>query len=323
MSAGPNTIGIVGSAGNTFSDPGIYYDKAWLERLKPQLLFEDLGEKRPLPKAAGTQVKWRRVNKLTALGTIPTAASYKLTENTTPTATLVDTTEVTVQPETYGQWAQVSSELKWKSINPVMEEFTSELADNAAAVYDSVVRTAISGNFTNQFAGGAVAENGVADTSLLLPSELRAAVYSLRKKNVPGFENGLYKGCITPAGHFDLTSDTATGGWIDVMKYSKPENIMRGEVGQLYGVRLVVGTNVGTGTGATDETFHAYIFGRKAFGITELSGQGMEMIRKEPGANDTSNPLNMFSTIGWKFVMAAKVLEVARAVQIYHGTSAE
>jgi N4-gp56 family major capsid protein len=84
-----------------------------------------------------------------------------------------------------------------------------------------------------------------------------------------------------------------------------------------------MGTNTGSGTGATDETFHAYIFGRDAYGITELSGQGMEMIRKEPGANDTSNPLNMFSTVGWKFVMAAKVLQASRAVQIYAGSAAE
>ncbi len=46
-------------------------------------------------------------------------------------------------------------------------------------------------------------------------------------------------------------------------------------------------------------------------------------IEEEPGAQDTSNPLNMFSTMGWKFVLAAKVLEASRAVQIYHGSGAE
>src|SRR5713101_7894781 len=172
MSAGPNTLGISTSVGNTFTDTGIYYDKAWVERLKPQLHFEELGEKRPLPKNSGTLMKFRRVNKLTNPGTVPTAASFKLTENTTPTSILLATTEVTVEPVTYGQWAQVSSELKWKSINPIMEEFTAELADNAAAVYDSVCRTALSGNFTNQFAAGAANEAAVADTDVLLPSEL-------------------------------------------------------------------------------------------------------------------------------------------------------
>ncbi len=323
MAAGPNTLGISTSVGNTFSDTGVYYDKRWLERLKNTLRFEDCGEKRPLPKNSGTLVKFRRTDKLTAVGTIPTAASYLVTENTTPTSIRMTTTEVTVEPKTYGEWAQVSTELKWKSINPVMDEFSDELADNAAAVHSSVISTALSGNLTNQFANGAANEAAVADADVLLASELRKAVYKLRKAGVPGFEADMYKGLISHAGVFDLQGDTAAGSWIELQKYVKPENAMRGEIGSLYGCRIIAAHNVGTGTGATDETFHAYIFGRKAFGITELSGQGMEMIRKEPGANDTSNPLNLFSTMGWKFVMAAKVLQASRGIQIYHGSGAE
>jgi N4-gp56 family major capsid protein len=311
-----NTLGISTSVGNTFSDTGIYYDKRWLERLKPQLHFEDMGTKKPLPKQSGTLVKFRRLNKLTAITT-------PLTENVNPSETNVATTEISVEPLTYGQFVKMSSELKWKSINPIADEVTDELADNAALSYDTIVRAALSGNFTNQFAGGAVSEATVADTSVLNAAEIRKAVYSLRKNNVPGFEKGLYKGMIHPAGSFDLQSDTAVGSFLDISKYINNTELMRGEVGQLYGVRLVMGTNTGIGTGATDETFHAYIFGRDAYGITELSGQGMEMIRKEPGANDTSNPLNMFSTVGWKFVMAAKVLQASRAVQIYAGSAAE
>ena len=311
-----NTLGISTSVGNTFSDTGIYYDKRWLERLVPQLYFEDLGTKRPLPKMAGTLMKFRRLNKLTAI-------SSPLTENTNPSETTVGTAEVTVEPLTYGQFVKTSKEFQWKSINPIMDEISDELSDNAALSYDTIVRAALSGNFTNQFAGGAVSEITVADTSVLNASEIRKAIYSLRKNNVPGFQGNMYKALIHPAGHFDLQSDTAAGSWLETSKYIKNDEILRGEVGALYGTRFVVSTNAGSGTGATDETFHAYVFGRDAYGISELSGQGMEMIRKEPGAQDTSNPLNMFSTIGWKFVMAAKVLQTVRAVQIYHGSAAE
>jgi N4-gp56 family major capsid protein len=311
-----NTIGISSAVGNTFSDTGIYYDRRWLDRLKPQLYFEDLGSKKPLPKNSGTLMKWRRLNKLTPVTT-------PLTENVNPSATVVGTTEVTVEPLTYGQYVKMSAELKWKSINPIADEVTDELADNAALSYDTIVRAALSGNFVNQFAGGVASEALVADTSTLTAAEVRKAVYSLRKNNVLGFEKNLYKGLLHPAGHFDLTSDSAVGSFIDVNKYANPEMIMRGELGQIYGVRFVASTNAGSGTGLTDETFHAYIFGRDAYAISELSGQGMEMIRKEPGAQDTSNPLNMFSTVGWKFVMAAKVLRQTAAVQIYHGSAAE
>lgn len=311
-----NTIGISTAVGNTFSDTGIYYDKRWLERLVPQLHFEDLGTKRPLPKNSGTLVKFRRLNKLTAITT-------PLTENVNPAETNVGTTEVTVEPLTYGQFTKISKETTWKSINPIMEEVTDELSDNAALSYDTIIRAALSGNLTNQFAGGAVNEAAVADASVLNAAEIRKAVYSLRKANVPGFQNNMYKALIHPAGHFDLQSDTAAGSWLETSKYIKNDEILRGEVGALYGTRFVVSTNAGSGTGATDETFHAYIFGRDAYAVTELSGQGMEMIRKEPGSGDTSNPLNMFSTVGWKFLLAAKVLQANRGVQIYAGSAAE
>ncbi len=311
-----NTIGISTAVGNTFSDTGIYYDKRWLDRLKPQLHFEDMGSKKPLPKNSGTLMKWRRLNKLTPITT-------PLTENTNPAVTQIGTSEITVEPLTFGQFVQMSKELQWKTINPIADEITDELADNAALSYDTIVRAALSGNFVDQFAGGAANEGAVADTSTLTASEVRQAVYKLRSTDILGFEKNLYKGLLHPAGHFDLTADTAVGSFIDVQKYSNPEMIMRGELGQIYGVRFVASTNAGSGTGATDETFHAYIFGRNAYAISELSGQGMEMIRKEPGAQDTSNPLNMFSTVGWKFVLAAKVLRTEAAVQIYHGTAAE
>jgi N4-gp56 family major capsid protein len=158
---------------------------------------------------------------------------------------------------------------------------------------------------------------------VLNAAEIRKAIYSLRVNNVPGFQANMYKALIHPAGHFDLQSDTAAGSWLETSKYIKNDEIMRGEVGALYGTRFVVSTNAGSGTGATDETFHAYVFGRDAYAVSELSGQGMEMIRKEPGPQDTSNPLNMFSTVGWKFVLAAKVLQSVRAVQIYAGSAAE
>ena len=311
-----NTIGISSAAGNTFSDTGVYYDKRWLERLTPQLHFEDLGTKRPLPKNSGTLVKFHRLNKLSA-------ATTALTENTNPTVTQVGTTAVTVEPLTYGQYVQMSAELKWKAINPVADEISDELSDNAALSYDTIVRTALSGNLTNQFANGAANEAAVADADVLTVAEIRKAVYTLRKASVPGFENNMYKGLIHPAGAFDLQSATAAGSFIDIAKYTNSMPIMRGEIGSLYGVRFVVGNNAGSGTGATDETFHAYILGRDAFGITELSGEGMKMIRKEPGSSDTSNPLDMFSTVGWKFVMAAKVLQSSRGVQVYCGSAAE
>ncbi|MGD9724884.1 MAG: N4-gp56 family major capsid protein [Nitrospiraceae bacterium] len=318
-----NTIGTNAAPGNTYADPGRYYDRAFLSRLTPQLMFPDMGTKKPLPKHSGTLIKFRRLNKITATPPMTAAAvaALQLTENTTPAAYTFGTTEVTVEPLTYGRWAQFSAELTMKDINPTMDEAKDELADDAALVLDSISRIAVDGNVTQQFAGAATSIATVAAGMTLTAAELREAVLSLRDASVPGFEKNLYKGLITPTGHFNLQSDSAVGSWIDVMKYSKPEELIRGEVGQLYGVRLAVSQNTGVSLGAGVggiNVFHAYIFGKDAFGVVDLSGERTRMFVKTPGSNDTSNPLDMFSTAGWKSMTASVVLQAPRAVQIYH-----
>jgi N4-gp56 family major capsid protein len=309
-----NTIGTNAAPGNTYADPGIYYDRKFLERLSPQLVLKECGDKRPLPTKSGTLVKWHRLNKLAA-------ATTPLNENANPAEVTSGTSVVTVEPLTYGSWVKVSAELNLKSINPIVEEIMDEQADQAALTYDDVIFSALHGNVTNQFAGAVANEGLVADASVLNASEVRKAVYALRKNNVPGFEGNMYKLVIHPASQFDITSDNAVGSWIDIHKYTTPDPLMKGEIGMLYGARVVVTQNLPTGTGLTDETFRSFLFGRQAFGVTELSGNGIKTFRYNQGS--TENPLDMYSTIGWKFMMAAKVLQASRAIEIYSGSAAE
>ena len=309
-----NTIGTNASAGNTYTDPGRYYDRRFLERLEPNVVLKQCGDMRPLPQKSGTLVKWHRLGVM-AVATTP------LTENTNPSETNVTTSEVTVEPLTYGAWTKVSSELNLKSINPIVEEIQDAQADQAAKTYDRIIFNALDGNLTDQFAGGAASEAAVADTDVLNAAELRKAVYNLRKNHVPTFEGGMYKMVIDPASQFDLLSDSAAGALIEASKYTTFDKVMKGEIGSLYGARVMVSNHLPTGTGATDDTYRAFLFGKQTFGITELAQHGVKTFRYKDG--NTENPLNMYSTIGWKFMMAAVVLEAARAIQIYAGSAAD
>ena len=316
------TIGTAGSPGTAYpTDPGRYYDRRFLDRLVPQLQFASMGSKRPLPKNSGTLIVWHRLNKLAA-------AVTPLTEGTNPTEQAIATTRFTAEPLEYGAFVKMSSKLNLEAVNPVVEEVMDELSDQAALSYDALVQTAVHGNITNQFALGAANEAAVADTSVLNSTELRKAVFLLRnggssissKVTVPGFEGNMYKGVITPAQWYDLSSATDAGSFIEIHKYNNPAPLMNGELGQLWGVRLVLQNNYTTGTGATDETYRAFIFGKECYGISELSGQGIKTIRQPAGSN--GDPLEMFTTLGWKFTMASTVLDAARGVEIYTGSSA-
>ena len=309
-----NTIGISTAVGNTYADTGVYYDKRFLDRLSPQLYFGQMGDKRPLPTRSGTLVKWHRLNKLTAVTT-------PLVENINPSEVTPGTTPFSAEPLTYGAWVKVSAELNLKAVNPIVEEIQDELADQSALSYDTIIRNILHNTMTNQFGGGAGSEGAVADSAVFNTSELRKAVYSLRKQNVKGYENNEYKGILHPASALDFTADTEAGGWIESHKYINNTPLMNGEIGKLYSVRFVLSTNIGTGTGATDETFRNFIFGKGAYGVTELAGNGVKTFRFNEGS--TENPLVMYSTIGWKFMMAAKTLDANRGIEVYVGSAAE
>ena len=55
-------------------------------------------------------------------------------------------------------------------------------------------------------------------------------------------------------------------------------------------------------------------FGKDAFGVVDPEGMGMEMIIKD--AAQIGGPLNQFSTIGYKFEQATKILYQNRMVRV-------
>ncbi len=307
-----NTIGTQSVPGNTYTDPGIYYDKRFLDRLRPQLYFVAMGDKRPLPLHSGTMIKWHRLSKFAA-------AVTPLTENSSGSEQDAGTTEFSAEPLTYGKWVKVSSELNLKAINPVVEEILDELSDQAALSYDTLVRNTLHSTVTNQFAGGAVNEAAV--SAVMTAGELRKANFTLRNGKVLGFEANTYKAIIHAASEFDLISENATGSFIDLAKYTRPEKADNGEIGKLYGIRLVMSQNIGTGVGAGSVvTYRNFIFGKGCYGISELSGNGVKTIRQPAGS--VADPLEMFTTLGWKFMTAAKTLDATRGIEVYAASAA-
>jgi N4-gp56 family major capsid protein len=125
---------------------------------------------------------------------------------------------------------------------------------------------------------------------------------------------------IHPAQSFDLQGDTAVGGFLDVNKYTSSTPMLRGEVGKIYGARVVESPNVfinaGAGSGGAD-TYHGFMFGKAAYGNVDLAGQNMKMFAKQLGSAGSEDPLDQRSTVGYKFSHVTKVLEAARAIQMY------
>lgn len=83
-----------------------------------------------------------------------------------------------------------------------------------------------------------------------------------------------------------------------------------------YGVDAADGDGLVPGEGAGDggAAYATLFFGKDAFGVVEPEGMGMEMIIKD--ASEIGGPLNQFSTVGYKFENATKILDETRMVRV-------
>lgn len=81
-------------------------------------------------------------------------------------------------------------------------------------------------------------------------------------------------------------------------------------------VTLVSTDRLYPGEGASDggAVYATLFFGKDAFAVVDPEGMGMQMIIKD--ASEVGGPLNQFSTVGYKFEHAAKILYQERMVRV-------
>ena len=114
---------------------------------------------------------------------------------------------------------------------------------------------------------------------------------------------------------YDLQSDER---WIDAHKYANPTNLYEGELGEIAGVRFVGTTEAKVYEGGV---FATLFLGDGAYGVTEISGGGLQTIVKQKGSAGTADPLDQRSSVGWKAMKTAELLVDAYMVRIESGST--
>ena len=122
---------------------------------------------------------------------------------------------------------------------------------------------------------------------------------------------GDYVCILHPYVAYDIMSDPH---WEDMHKYCSPENMYEGEIGRIAGVRFVETSEAAVYKGAGDEcpdglaVFGCLFLAEGAYGVTEVTGGGLQTIVKQLGSAGTADPLDQRSTVGWKALQTAEIL---------------
>ena len=199
-----------------------FYDRNLLETAKTQLCYANFGQKRPIPRASGKTVEWRRWKLFD-----PDAVST-LVEGQTPDSQDIGQTKVEATVAQYGAYVEFSDLLELTAFDPVINDTAELLGEQLGIFTDHLVRDVMSATTTKQIANGRVSTANLTSTDVLTVAEIRKAVRTLKKNKARMFGNGKRPHfiCICdPDATYDLQSDSL---WQDVSKYSNAEQIYQG-----------------------------------------------------------------------------------------------
>lgn len=300
---------------NLTAEQKTFYDRTLLSRLLPNLTFLKYGQKRPMPKNEGDTINFRRFNSLA----VPAAS---LTEGVTPDGTTLSITAVTATVAQEGNWVRVSDKISMVGIDPVLTETSALMGENAAKTLETRCADVIFKGTSQQYAGGAASASAIAAGKVVNSEEIKKAVRTLRNNNAEPLEGGYYIGFCDPDVAYDLQNDSL---WQDISKYNGAENIMKGEIGRIHGVRFILTTMCPTdATTATAGTLHkTLIVGKDAYGVVDVDGSSKpEIIIKPTGSAGTEDPLNQRGSVGWKAMAVTVRLQELAMVCIQSMASA-
>ena len=306
---------------NVTSDPGLsvenktHYDMTLIDEATPYLVHDQFGQKRPIPKNGCKRVNFRK------FASLPKATT-PLTEGVTPDGKKLSASSIEAEVAQYGDYICLSDMLDLTAIDPIVVEATKACGAQAGLTLDTITRNVLQSGTNVFYCPEVDAEGKVTGVKPADRSELTAGckltvkvvkriVALLKAVNAPKIDGKNYVCIIHPYCAYDLTNDPK---WEEMHKYCRPEEEFDGEIGRIAGCRFVETSEAAIYTGAENDcpdglaVFAPLFLAAGAYGVTEITGGGLQTIIKQLGSGGTADPLNQRSTVGWKATKTAEIL---------------
>ncbi len=225
-----------------------------------------------------------------------------IVEGTNPTAVTWGATSYGSGPFQYGILVQVSDLLVRDSaievVDACSEEVTKSLARQVDAVIQTVVNSGVNGVI---YSGGKTSRSTLAAGDTLTQTDMNKGTAWMRSANAAGvqpFAGDAYAAIIHPEVNMDLMSNSATGAWQDMARYSNPSDIIKGETNSFRGIKYLETAHQQYFNSSVN-VFPTTLLGANSFGWGFFQ-QPTPILVTTP---DSNNPLNLFSSIGGKVTL--------------------
>lgn len=243
-------------------------------------------------------------------------------EGTNPTAITWGATAYQSGPAQYGVLVQITDLLVRNSAIETVDEASMQVRNALSRLVDTVLQTVVNAGTNGVlYAGGNTVRTGLNAGNTAVTSDIVRGTTYLRASNAAGvqpFEGAYYVMIVHPNVMADLMSQTASGSWSDMARYSSVADVKVGQYGSFRGVRALEYAYQNYYT-STINVMPTTIIGDKAFGWGYF--QQPQAILTTTA--DSNNPLNLFKSIAGKVALGATRFEdVAGYIRIIRYESA-
>ncbi len=253
---------------------------------------------------AGTSLLSGDANSILGIGGAPVTSVIgvaAITEGSNPSSITWGASSFSSGPAQYGILVAVSDLLVRNSAIEVIDNATREVRNALARMVDTAIQTVVNAGSNGViYSGGKTARTGLGAGDLLTQADMIKAVSYLRSSNAAGLKDfgGYYTAIIHPAVASDLMSNSASGSFIDVGRYTSVEDLKLGKLGGFRGVRYLESAWQNY-YNSTVPVIPTTVVGQDSFGWGYFQ-EPQAILTTTP---DSANPLNLFSSIGGKVTL--------------------
>lgn len=280
-----------------------YYQDSMLERLTPELVYINYGEKKNIPKQKGATTNFRRLNTLNV-------STTALTEGVTPDGIDLSITSINATVQEFGNWTKISEFINMTGFDPLLTEVSELMGENAGESIDTVVRDIVAAGTNVIYANSKASRVLVAASDKITALDILKVRRTLKRSKVKKIklpDGSMGWICFI---HTDVATDLMqTTEWKDQNTYVNTKNREDGILGKMYGIYFLEvdnGVKFAAAGASGADVFASLFVGRGAYGVPDIEGSSKpDIIVHQAGSGGVSDPMNQFNTVAWKCALTA------------------
>jgi N4-gp56 family major capsid protein len=324
----------------------IYYKKKWLLRHEASLAYDEWGQQEPIPMGSGRTIEWHQmlnpaVGYQVGEGSVPAASAISARKVSAVLVQWADLKSISDYVDNNSICPVVDELVQALGYGGALtkDNFISDRI-GYGSTFSTGYTFAASSNYLSVFSqgfpvysatsdvlywpninGGAAVGLGNAEVGSFSTtpdiSQIRAARTQLANLNAIPFDDGNYRGIISHTVSAKVRNDSLWPTW---NAYSNRAGALtKGILGIIEGVlfkesqqamskTLTASAWSNSQTSGGGTLYGTLIFGMGAYGVTKLAGKDVTITTIPASKTDKSDPLGQIGMVGYKFDMAAHVL---------------